>query len=51
MSERARLSRARFLAFDHLTFNGDDQELASFAVAAPTSDVVLDLATAPRIAL
>lgn len=37
--------------FDHVTFNGDDQQLASFAVAAPTSDVTLDLATATRIPL
>ena len=45
MSELARLSRAGFLAFDHVTFSGGDQELASFAVAAATSDVVLDLTT------
>ena len=45
MSELARLSRAGFLAFDHVTFNGGDQELACFAVAAATSDVVLDLTT------
>jgi hypothetical protein len=44
-SELARLSRAGFLAFDRVMFNGGDQELASFAVAAATSDVVLDLAT------
>jgi hypothetical protein len=29
MSELARLSRAGFLAFDRVTFNGSDQELAS----------------------
>lgn len=37
------------LDFDHVTFNGGEQELASFAVAAPTSDIVVDLATAPRV--
>lgn len=34
MSELARLSRAGFLAFDRVTFNGGDQELASFAGVA-----------------
>ena len=34
-----------FRPFDHVNFNGGDQELASFALAAATSDVVLDLAT------
>jgi hypothetical protein len=34
--------------FDHVTFNEADQELPSFAVAAPTSDIVLDLTTAAR---
>ena len=37
MSELARLSRAGFLACDHVTFNGGDQEFASFAVAPATS--------------
>lgn len=39
------------LDFSNVVYNGGDQKLASFAFAAPTSDVVLDLATAPRIAL
>ena len=45
MSELARLSWAGFLACDHVTFNSGDQWLASLAVAAATSDVVLDLTT------
>lgn len=36
-------------AFHHVTFNGKDQDLPSFRVAAPTTDSVLDLATAARI--
>lgn len=36
MSELARLSRAGFLAFDHVMFNGGDQEPASVAVAPAT---------------
>lgn len=39
------------IAFDHVTFGGKDQELPAFAFRAPTSDVVLDLATAPRVKL
>lgn len=39
------------LDFTNVVFNGGDQELASFAVAAPTSDLTLDLATAPRVTL
>ena len=37
------------VAFNHVTFNGGDQQLPSFKVQAPTTDVVLDLATAARI--
>lgn len=39
------------LDFSNVVYNGGDQKLASFALAAPTSDVVLDLATVDRIAL
>jgi hypothetical protein len=40
------------LDFSNVVFNGeDDQLLAPFAFQAPTTDVVLDLATAPRITL
>ena len=37
------------LEFDHVTFNEADQSLPPFAFAAPTSDVVLDLTTVPRV--
>jgi len=37
--------------FTNVVFNGEDQTLASFAVPAPTADVLLDLATAPRVPL
>ncbi|OKH70832.1 hypothetical protein EB72_24875 [Mycobacterium sp. SWH-M1] len=37
--------------FFSVTFNGGPQELESFAVAAPTTDTVLNLATATRIPL
>ncbi len=36
-------------AFDNVTYGGGEQKLAAFTVAAPTTDVVLDLVTAPRI--
>ena len=38
-------------SFDHVTFNGGDQELARFAIAAPNTDAVLNVATAERIPL
>ena len=37
--------------FHHVTFNGADQELARFAIAAPEADAVLNVATAARIPL
>jgi hypothetical protein len=38
------------IEFDHTTFGGADQVLPPFAFAAPTSDIILDLATVPRVA-
>lgn len=37
------------ISFDHVTYAQKDQHLPSFCVAAPTSDIILDLAVAPRI--
>lgn len=39
------------LDFSNVVFNGDDQKLPPFGFAAPTSDVVLNLATVARIVL
>lgn len=37
------------LDFDHVTFNGADQDLPSFAWQAPTTDVLTDLSTVTRV--
>ncbi|WP_374159066.1 hypothetical protein ACEWX3_07540 [Mycobacterium sp. G7A2] len=37
------------LSFENVVYNQQNQELASFAFQAPTSDVKLDLATVPRV--
>lgn len=35
--------------YDHVTYNGKPQMLPSFKIAAPTADVIVDLASWPRV--
>ena len=39
------------IEFDHVRYGGQDRELPGFSWKAPSSDVVLDLATAERVTL